>query len=99
MATRFLLLLGLLCCVGPAHAQYTNACQTQFGVCSVPPGPVGSQCVCQAPGRYPDPGMRVLGMQQSVATHCATPQGVCFIGQAPLGVPGQCGYIQGSTVP
>ena len=97
--------LLLLCAAAPAQAQFSNACQTQFGICSVPPAPVGSycQCVVTAPDGAilrADQGYRVLGLQQQgVASHCSTPQGFCFIGQAPLGIPCTCGYFQGMTVP
>jgi hypothetical protein len=84
----------------------SNACQTQYGVCSAPLAPVGAPCVC-GPGH---PGRMLFATSEGSAwqgpseapgwqspsrgrgsTGCATPFGVCQVPYpAPIGSPCTC---------
>lgn len=78
-----------------AQVPFSGLCQTQLGICAVPPGPVGSFCRCGNgdPGRFifPPPNWN---------NACGTRYGVCRMANyAPVGSRCNCGNDQGQIIP
>ena len=80
-----------------AQVPLSNACQTNFGVCSAPVAPVGAPCTCFSSQRGPDPGRMIYtggpgaGIQSPMSNFCGTQFGVCQMPfQAPVNTPCTC---------
>ena len=90
-----------------AQSQYSDACETAFGICRVPPRVLGTYCECYGdrgvivppppPPAEPDPWE--VRPDVPVSDACATPYGICRVPPGPLGSYCSCFGDSGERVP
>ena len=93
------LVAGAMFMASAAEAQWlSDACRTRYGVCWIPPGPIGSTCACGPDiGRIVPPAPP---QRRASSNACGTYRGVCRIPVfLPIGSQCTCYGDPGTVIP